>query len=42
MVLVPDIAILDGVPDDPGHGAPYVMWKGTEYEHLMIPAARKE
>jgi hypothetical protein len=42
MVLVPDIAILDGVSDDHDHGAPYVMWKGTEYEHLMIPAAKKE
>lgn len=42
MVLVPDIAMLEGVRDDPGHGAPYVMWKGTEYEHLMIPATKKE
>lgn len=42
MVLVPDIAVLEGVPDDPGHGSPYVMWKGTEYEHLMIPAARQQ
>ena len=42
MVLVPDIAALEGVGDDPGKGAPYVMWKGTDYEHLMIPAARKQ
>jgi hypothetical protein len=42
MVLVPDIDQLEGLRDDPGHGAPYVMWKGTAYEHLMIPAAKKE
>lgn len=42
MVLVPDVAALQNLPDDPGSGAPYVMWKGTEYVHLMIPAAMRE
>lgn len=36
MLVVPDPALLEGFPDDPGPG-PYVMWKGTPYEHLMIP-----
>lgn len=36
MVIVPDPAMLEGYPDDPGPG-PYVMWKGTPYAHLMIP-----
>lgn len=36
MVIVPDPAMLEGYPDDPGPG-PYVMWKGTPYVHLMIP-----
>lgn len=36
MLIVPDPAMLDGYPDDPGPG-PYVMWKGTPYVHLMVP-----
>lgn len=36
MLIVPDPAMLEGYPDDPGPG-PYVMWKGTPYAHLMIP-----
>lgn len=36
MVIVPDPAMLEHFPDDPGPG-PYVMWKGTPLAHLMIP-----
>lgn len=36
MMVVPDPAMLDGYPDDPGPG-PYVMWKGTPLVHLMVP-----
>ena len=36
MIIVPDPAMLDGYPDDPGPGA-YVMWKGTPWVHLMVP-----
>lgn len=36
MLIVPDPAMLEGYPDDPGPG-PYVMWKGTPYVHLMVP-----
>jgi hypothetical protein len=25
----------------PDHGGPWVMWKGTPYEHVMIPIAVK-
>jgi hypothetical protein len=37
MVLVPDPALLEGIPTDPANGGPYVMWKDTPYAHLMIP-----
>lgn len=36
MILVPDEAMLEDLPDDPGPG-PYVMWKGTPYAHIMVP-----
>jgi len=37
MVLVPDLKMLEGIPTDPNYGGPYVMWRGTQYAHLMIP-----
>lgn len=37
MVIVPDPAMLDGFPDDPGADGAYVMWRGTPLVHLMIP-----
>lgn len=37
MMLVPDAAQLEGLPDDPDTGGPYVMWKGTPYAHIMVP-----
>ena len=37
MVLVPDLKMLEGIPTDPSYGGPYVMWRGTQYAHLMIP-----
>jgi len=40
-VLVPDASTLDGISADPNSGGPWVMWRGTPYVHLMIPAARK-
>jgi len=39
MVLVPDPALLEGIPTDPANGGPYVMWKGTPYAHVMVPVA---
>jgi len=42
MVLVPDPAMLAGISDDRDGGSPYVMWKDTEWVHLMIPAAKQQ
>lgn len=37
MLLSPDPALLESLPDDPAAGGPYVMWRGTALEHVMIP-----
>ena len=37
MLIVPDLADLEGFPTDPEDGGPWVMWKGTPYAHVMIP-----
>jgi hypothetical protein len=37
MLIVPDLAALEGIPTDPDNGGPWVMWKGTPYAHVMIP-----
>ena len=37
MILVPDVAMLEGIPTDPANGGPYVMWKDTPYAHVMVP-----
>jgi hypothetical protein len=37
MVIVPDPALLEGIPTDPSGGGPYVMWRGTPFVHVMIP-----
>jgi len=36
MVIVPK-ELLAGMNTDPSTGGPYVMWKDTDYAHLMIP-----
>ena len=38
MVLVPDPKLLEGLSTDPKSGGPFVMWKGTPYAHIMLPA----
>ena len=38
MLVVPDAAQLAGLPSKPDGGGPYVMWKGTPYAHVMVPA----
>lgn len=35
MVVVPK-EMLNGVPDDPYNGGPYVMWRNTPYAHIMV------
>ena len=42
MVLFPDAAAMEGVSTDPQNGGPWVMWRDTPYEHLMIPTAQKD
>ena len=36
MVIVPK-DLLEGITTDPSSGGPYVMWKDTDYAHVMIP-----
>ena len=36
MVIVPK-ELLEGMNSDPSTGGPYVMWKDTDYAHIMIP-----
>jgi hypothetical protein len=38
MVIVPK-ELLEGMTTDPSSGGPYVMWKDTDYAHIMIPVA---
>jgi hypothetical protein len=41
MILVPDAALLETFPAEPESGAPYVMWKGTPYAHVMVPTGAR-
>jgi len=41
MILAP-AALLDAFPTDPNNGGPYVMWKGTPYQHIMVPVGSRE
>jgi hypothetical protein len=38
MIILPDAADLAALPSSPSAGGPYVMWKGTPYAHVMVPA----
>lgn len=37
MLIVPDPELLEGIPSDPESGGPYVMWRDTPLEHVMVP-----
>ena len=37
MIVVPDLASLEGISTDPNNGGPYVMYAGTPYAHIMAP-----
>ena len=39
MLIVPGAASLEGMSADPYSGKPYVMWKGSPYQHVMVPTA---
>lgn len=41
MIIVPDEAMLEGIPTSPDTGGPYVMWKGTPFAHIMMPVAER-
>ena len=38
MVLLPDQRLMETLSTDPKSGGPFVMWKGTAYAHVMVPA----
>jgi hypothetical protein len=37
MIVVPDVHALAGMPTTRTAGAPWVMWSGTPYAHIMAP-----
>lgn len=37
MILVPNVADFKGIPTRWQDGGPWIMWKGTPLEHMMIP-----
>ncbi len=37
MLIAPDSSLLADISTDPANGGPYVMWRGTDYEHVMVP-----
>lgn len=41
MIIVPDPALLEAFPAEPGSGDPYIMWKGTPYAHIMVPTGAR-
>lgn len=41
MILVPDAATLEGLSTDPKDPV-YVMWKGTDYAHIMVRVSEEE
>ncbi|TFH88762.1 hypothetical protein EQG41_01220 [Billgrantia azerbaijanica] len=40
MIIAPP-ALLEAFPSDPHSGGPYVMWGGTDYQHLMVPVGAR-
>lgn len=42
MLVVPDKAMLEGIPSDPDAGGPYVMFKDTPYAHIMVPTGPRK
>jgi hypothetical protein len=39
MLLLPEDLVASGFSPDHSSGAPWIMWAGTPYEHLMMPVA---
>lgn len=40
MIVVPDKTAFAGLPTDPENGGPWVMWRDTPYELVMVPMPR--
>lgn len=40
MVIVPDASDLEGFNTDPTTGTPWLMWRGTDLAHIMVPMAQ--
>lgn len=41
MIILPDAALLSGLPTTPVENGPYVMWSGTPYAHIMLPVGER-
>ena len=41
MILLPE-SLMSNLPTDPYSGGPYVMWKGTDFVHVMVPLETTE
>lgn len=42
MMIVPDPSSLDGMNSDPWSGTPWVMWRGHEHAHIMMPMPARQ
>lgn len=42
LMIIAPAELLETFPTDPDNGGPYVMWKGTDYQHLMVPVGARE
>jgi hypothetical protein len=42
MLLFPDMNVVADLPRNPFAGGPYIMWRGTPMEHVILPMEAKE
>lgn len=42
LMLIAPPALLEGYTTDPNAGGPYLMWQGTDYQHLMVPVGPRD
>ncbi|WP_211310900.1 hypothetical protein [Halomonas denitrificans] len=42
LMLIAPAALLEGYSSDPHGGGPYLMWQGTDYQHLMVPVGPRD
>ncbi|MBT8091729.1 MAG: hypothetical protein KJN77_01750 [Gammaproteobacteria bacterium] len=41
LMIIAPAELLEAFPTDPDNGGAYVMWKGTPYQHLMVPVGAR-